>query len=145
MTVSNVNLELDHITPAIIRAYVSYTVSFTPLERHLAALGMRFREEIAIIENDILETLLPPGGEAPVPDVLANYPNRLLTVSDGDTDLILHINNRRLNIPHNILHNEDPASMNPDEVNARVTVRPIGFFLASGSISVSSMEIVPTL
>ena len=135
MTISNVHLDLDHNTPVSIRARVSYTVTFTPLERHLAALGMRFQEQISILGFD--------GGEGfgvPPVEVLANFANLPLPVSDGETELALE-RIRWRNIEHGDLHAEDPGA--PDEVTARVTVRPIGFFWTPGSSDSSGVEIVP--
>lgn len=124
MTTSNRDITITTVNGTNSNVRVRYRVVFSPFERHLANLGMRFREEISVIGSDIGETFVPMGGAAPPPQVLATFGNANLPVTNGNTNQIIE-RDRSINIPRSALQ-EDPGP-NPDEIQARIVIRPIGF------------------
>ncbi|MFN0213578.1 MAG: hypothetical protein ACKVT2_04930 [Saprospiraceae bacterium] len=135
MTFSNQNLDLDLLpggTQVAVR--VSYTVTFSPDERQLVALGTRFREDIAVLENDFGEIIVPPGGSAPAPDVLANFGARIIGVTAGNSNQVINRPTRTIIVPRSAL-NEDPPGLDPDEIRCRITIRPIDFPLPGTSFT----------
>lgn len=113
-TISSVNLTLTTVGPDV-TINVKYQVVFTPFERHLAGLGLIFRERIAVLGID------PPGSFTGT--LLTNFPSPNLPVTDG-------------NVPQTITRNEtvtrtraslqeDP--FDADEIRARIRIGAVGF------------------
>ena len=124
MNISNQNLDLDPVGENI-DIHVTYNASFTSFERHLAGQGLRYREEIIVLENDAGEILLPPEGVAPLPRTLASFPIQFLPVTDGNSVQVIP-RNRTFRVLRERL-NEDPVGLNPDEIRCRIRIRAIGF------------------
>ena len=124
MTTSNRNLTITVVDGTSANVRVRYTVTFTPFERQLANLGMRFREEISVIGSDIGEVLVPPGGTPPPLQVLGNFANQILPVTNGNVNQVI---NRDRSIPVTRAALQEDPGPNPDEIQARITIRPLGF------------------
>src|SRR4051794_34426243 len=100
----------------VVEVRVQYNAVFTPFERHLAALGLRFVERIALIGVD------PPGGFSG--STMAGFPGQNLPVTDGNSSQTIP-RDRKLNINRAALQ-EDPAAGDTDEFRARIRIEAVG-------------------
>ncbi len=92
-------------------------MTFTPLERHLAGLGLTFQEEIKILGVD------PPGGFTGTELPIA-FTDLSLPVTDGGTLLSIPRNKSRT-VNRSVLQ-EDTGLGDSDEIRAIVRVKAIG-------------------
>lgn len=104
---------------------VQYNAVFSVFERHLAALGMKFRERIDVIGVD-------PQGPA-ASEILFSFPSRILPVTDGAEVQTLP-RNVFLNVSRAALDEDgksqpDPDSF-PDEIQCSVRIQALGLPLA---------------
>lgn len=113
-TVSGQNLTLT-TTNANTTIRVTYDANFTAFERHLAHLGLVFRERIRVIGVD------PPGSTTGTG--LANFPAETIPVTDGGTPQSIP-RNRTLTVPRSSLE-EDPGP-DTDEIRCRIRIAAIG-------------------
>ena len=112
ITVTNVSAGTDK------RVTVTYKAHFSPLERHLAGLGLVFRELIHVIGVD------PPGSTTGT--ILAVFPNVTLPVTDGNT-LQTISRNVSMNVSRAVL-NEDPGTflLDDDEIRCKILILAAG-------------------
>ena len=89
---------------------VTYNAVFTAFERHLCALGLLFRERIAVV-----------GVDADGPAVLANFPSPILAVTDGNGSQTI-ARNVSLTVPRSELQEDEDA----DEISCRIRIDAIG-------------------
>ena len=102
------------------RIDVTYTVIFSEFERHLAHLGLVFRDRIRVIGVD------PAGSRTGT--VLANFGAQDIPVTDGNGPQRFDYDNnhtRSLTVPRSLLQ-EDPGSGDPDEILCRIRIAAIG-------------------
>jgi len=114
-TTNNRNLTLTTVDENV-TVRVRYNAVFTPFERFLAANGMKFREQIAVM-----------GMDAPGPftgNVLANFTAEYLLVTAGPG--VQTIPRDRSKIVTRASLQEDPALGDNDEIRCRITITPIG-------------------
>ena len=120
---NNRQLNLDEvITPGLeggieVTITVTYNAVFSVFERHLAGLGLTFRERIAVIGVD-------PAG-ATTGTVLVNFPSPNLAVTDGSVPQTIS-RNVSLNVNRASLQ-EDPALGDFDEIRCRIRIEANGF------------------
>jgi len=95
---------------------VTYNAVFSVFERHLAGLGLVFRERIAVIGVD------PPG--ATTGTVLANFPSPNLAVTDGAVAQTI-ARNVSMTVTRASLQ-EDPAVGDADEIRCRIRIEANG-------------------
>lgn len=114
-TTSNRQLTLTTVG-ANVTINVTYNSVFSAFERHLAGLGLLFRERIAVIGVD-------PAG-ATTGTVLANFPSPNLAVTDGGASQTI-ARNVSVTVPRASLQ-EDPAVGDADEIRCRIRIDSIG-------------------
>jgi hypothetical protein len=95
---------------------VKYNARFSVLERHLAGLGLKFREKIAVIGVD------PPGSTTGT--VIANFPSPILAVTDGTAAQTIP-RDVSLTRPRASLQ-EDNGLGDDDEIRCRVRIAAEG-------------------
>lgn len=100
---------------------VNYDAVFSPFERHLAKLGLRFRERIAVIGVD------PPG--ATTGTVLGNFLAQFIPVPDGSTEL--PVPRERIRTLSRTALDEDQGpfvfpDFDADEIRCRIRIEAIG-------------------
>ena len=104
---------------------VQYNAVFSVFERHLAELGMKFRERIDVIGVD-------EQGPA-TSDILFSFPNRILPVTDGDAvqtiprNVFLNVSRAALDEDGRLLGDPDFAA---DEIQCSVRIEALGLPLA---------------
>ena len=99
---------------------VTYTVEFSVFERHLAHLGMVFRDRIRVIGVD------PEGSTTGT--VLANFDSRVLPVTDGNEPQSITFGDehpRHINVLRSVLQ-EDPGLGDSDEIRCRIRIAAQG-------------------
>jgi hypothetical protein len=94
---------------------VTYNAVFSPLERHLAANGLIFRERIQVIGED-------PGTATDL--LLHNFPLENIPVPAGVVPPIVS-RNRSITVPRASLQ-EDPGLGDADEIRCSIEITPIG-------------------
>ncbi len=95
---------------------VTYQATFSVFERHLAGLGLKFRERIAVIGVD------PPGSTTGT--VIANFPPVDFPVTDGTVEQSMPIN-RSMTVTRASLQ-EDSGLGDDDEIRCRIRIEAIG-------------------
>lgn len=95
---------------------VTYNAVFTAFERHLAALGMVFQEQIAVIGVD-------PAGST-TGTVLTNFPNASLPVTDGPVQQVIARNVSKTVTRASL--QEDAGLGDNDEIRCRIRIAAIG-------------------
>jgi len=95
---------------------VTYDAKFSVFERHLAGLGLIFRERIAVIGVD------PPNSTTGA--VVANFPSPNLPVSDGTAEQTI-ARNVSLTVTRASLQ-EDSGAGDNDEIRCRIRIEAIG-------------------
>ena len=95
---------------------VTYNAVFSVFERHLAGLGLVFRERIAVIGVD-------PAG-ATTGTVLTSFPSPNLAVTDGAAVQTI-ARNVSMTVARAMLQ-EDPAVGDSDEIRCRIRIEAIG-------------------
>ena len=111
----NQSLKLAVVNNAVTIA-VSYQAIFSPLERHLAALGLAFREVIQVYGID------PPGSTTGTVIGLIT-PLQIIPVTDGPTPLT--VNRSRAITVSRAQMQEDPIG-DDDEIRCMITVSLVG-------------------
>ena len=91
---------------------VTYNAVFTEFERHLCALGLAFRERIAVV-----------GVDAAGNRDLANFPSPNFTVTDGAGSLTI-ARNVSLTVDRNVLQEDADDA---DEISCRIRIEATGF------------------
>ncbi|HYJ87814.1 MAG TPA: hypothetical protein VEW46_17250 [Pyrinomonadaceae bacterium] len=103
---------------------VQYNAVFTVFERHLAGLGMKFRERIDVIGVD---------GQPATSEILFSFPNRILPVTDGDAvqtiprNVLLNVSRAALDEDGSFLGDPD---LRNDEIACSVRIQALGLPLA---------------
>lgn len=94
---------------------IQYNVTFSVLDRFLAANGLRFQESITV-----------GGVDAPssVDTVLTTFPAETIPVSAGTTPLTVP-RVRTISVSRATLQ-EDPAFGDTDEIRCKVQIKPVG-------------------
>jgi hypothetical protein len=104
---------------------VKYTVVFTVFERHLAALGLKFRERIDVFGVD------DPG--AATSAVVASFPSRFIAVTDGAAPQTI-VRNASIVVPRAQLDEDAspilPPDFIPDEIQCGIRYEAVGLPLA---------------
>jgi hypothetical protein len=104
---------------------VKYTVVFTVFERHLAALGLKFRERIDVFGVDA------PG--AATSAVLASFPSRFIAVTDGTAPQSI-ARNVSMIVPRGQLDEDGspilPPDLIPDQIQCGIRYEAVGLPLA---------------
>ena len=90
---------------------VTYNAVFTEFERHLCALGLTFRERIAVV-----------GVDAAGNRDLANFPSPNFMVTDGAGSLTI-ARNISMTVPRNDLQEDADDA---DEISCRIRIETIG-------------------
>ena len=106
LTLTNVGTGTDK------KVTVTYNAHFTPFERHLAGLGLTFRELIYVMGMD------PAGGTTGT--ILAVFPEVRLQVTDGNTPQTIP-RTVSINLSRATL-NEDPGTLRPDDDEIRCKI-----------------------
>ena len=114
-TVTGANLTLTTVD-ANTTINVKYTATFTVFERHLAKLGMVFRERIRVFGVD------PPGSTTGT--VLHNFPAPNLPVTDGNSPQTIS-RNVSITVPRPSLQ-EDSGLGDNDEIRCRIRIAALG-------------------
>jgi hypothetical protein len=111
----NQSLKLS-VVKDVVTIAVGYQAIFSPLERHLAALGLTYREVIDVFGID------PPGSfTGTLMGPITPFQN--IPVTDGATPLI--VNRSRTFIRTRAQMQEDPIG-DDDEIRCRITVNLVG-------------------
>jgi hypothetical protein len=114
-TVTSANLTLT-TTNGSTEVRVRYVAGFSTFERHLAGLGLIFRERIRVIGVD------PPGSTTGLG--LHNFPAENIPVTDGNG--AQNFNRERfINVPRSSLQ-EDAGLGDADEIRCRIRIAAIG-------------------
>ena len=112
---------------------ISYEVTFSPIERYLAAHGLSFEELITIVGED-------PGVGGDL--VLHVLPTEQIWVSDGPEPAAI-TRRRKLTVPRNSLR-EDGWPFN-DEIDARIDVVAVGMPLPVTSVTTREISLAATI
>ena len=112
---------------------ISYEVTFSPIERYLAAHGLSFEEHITIVGED-------PGSGGEL--VLHVLPTEQIWVSDG-LEPVAVVRRRNLTVPRNSLR-EDGWPFN-DEIDARIEVVAVGMPLPVTSVTTREISLAATI
>lgn len=94
---------------------VQYKATFTPLDRHLASKGLRFRERILVIGED-------PGTRGD--RLLYTFPMVNLPVTDGSVNLVLNRNLSQTVTRASL--QEDTGLGDADEIRCNIQIIPMG-------------------
>jgi len=104
---------------------VKYNVVFTVFERHLAALGLKFRERIDVFGVD------DPG--ATTSAVVASFPSRFIAVTDGAAPQTI-ARNVSIVVPRGQLDEDGspilPPDFIPDQIQCGIRYESVGLPLA---------------
>jgi hypothetical protein len=115
-TLTNANLTLTTVDQTV-SIRVTYRVTFSAFERHLANLGLIFRERIRVIGVD------PSGGTTGIE--LHNFGAQNIPVTNGNTEESF---NRIRNIERSRASlQEDTGLGDNDEIRARIRIAALGF------------------
>jgi hypothetical protein len=115
-TAANRQLTLTTVGPDT-TIKVTYDAKFSVFERHLAGLGLIFRERIAVIGVD------PPGSTTG--SVLTNFPSPNLAVTDGTTEQTIARNVSKTVTRASL--QEDSGVGDDDEIRCRIRIEIVGF------------------
>ena len=108
-----------------VKVNVRYNAVFSAFERHLAGLGMKFRERIDVIGVD------SPG--AATSEILTSFPSPVLTVTDGAAtqtiarDVTMTVSRASLDEDSSPFTDPD---FRPDQIRCSVRIEALGLPLA---------------
>ena len=115
-----------------VKVKVTYNAVFTEFERHLAGLGLRFRERITLLGVD------PPGSTSGT--ALSPFPAAIFPVTDGPgAQTIARI--REITVPRATLQ-EDPTLGDNDELRCKIVIESVGFPPQSTTPEFTDQEIL---
>jgi hypothetical protein len=117
-TVENTNLTLTTVDGRV-TIRVTYDARFTPFERQLADLGMRYHSHVNALGMD-------PGGDSLTGANLAgvDFPTQNFPVTAGTVDQVLSRDESQTVIRD--LLQEDPNSGDADEIRCKIRIHSVG-------------------
>lgn len=112
-SINNPQLTLTAVNNQTVTINVTYNAVFSALERRLSALGLVFRERIAVLGVD---SAGPAAGE-----LLLTFPNQNLTVTDGAGSQTV-----ARNVSRTVDRSDLQEDEGDDEISCRIRIEAIG-------------------
>jgi hypothetical protein len=130
-TATSANLTLTTVDQTV-TIRVRYTAGFSPFERHLANLGLIFRERIRVFGVD------PPGSTTGTR--LHDFPAQDLPVTNGTTTQTIQ-RDRQITVSRSSLQ-EDIGLGDNDEIRCRIRIAALGLPPAETSGTFTDQEVL---